>query len=174
MTQPSSSLVSPGFAPAPASVGEARRFVTSTLDGWGTAGIEDAALLTSELATNAVIHAKSSYTVTIKLLADRVRIGVVDASPVAPRRCHYGATSSTGRGLGMVADLSEAWGVEPAQGGKCVWFEMSLVRPDTTAAADAVPMTDAGDVDLDALLSDLGGWEDDTASDSPRALLRTP
>ena len=124
MTEQTSSEVSPEYEPAPATVPTARRFVTSTLDRWGATDIDDAALLTSELVTNAVLHAKSTYTVTVDLFDDRVRISVLDSSTDAARPRHHDPTSATGRGLGMVATLSTTWGVEARAQGKCVWFEL--------------------------------------------------
>jgi anti-sigma regulatory factor (Ser/Thr protein kinase) len=128
-----SAEVTTEFEPAPESVREARRFVTSTLEAWGADEAGDAALLTSELATNAVIHAQSRYTVTLVRLPDRVRVTVADGSLASARRCHYSPTSGTGRGLGMVADLAAAWGVETADDGKLVWFE--LVDPRASSAS---------------------------------------
>jgi hypothetical protein len=137
------------------------------LDGSG-ADVDDAALLTSELATNAVIHGNSVFSVTVDLFERSVRIGVVDRSSEEPRRRPYTSTSGTGRGLGMVADLATAWGVERGDGGKCVWFELPLDEPSAAAAiAAAVEASVAGEVDVDALLAELDGWDD--APRRPRA-----
>lgn len=174
------------FEPRPESVRDARRFVFRTLADTGTVA-DDAALLVSELATNAVIHAGSAYTVTVRRDGHVVRVEVADASPASARRCHYSPTSGTGRGLGMVEDLASGWGVEElgSGDGKVVWFELPLPGQGAAAgvAADAAhaddppraPADDAAtDADLDALLAELGGWDDDdsAAGDaSPSAVL---
>lgn len=174
------------FEPRPESVRDARRFVVRTLADTGSVA-DDAALLVSELATNAVIHAGSAYTVTVRRDGHVVRVEVADASPASARRCHYSATSGTGRGLGMVEDLASGWGVEELDSGdgKVVWFELPLPDEGDAAgvgvdAADAddgprAPADDAAtDADLDALLAELGGWDDDEGASgdaSPSALL---
>lgn len=64
------------YAPEPAAVGAARRFVRDTLRSWELTGpawcqlVDDAVLLTSELVTNAVLHAGTPVEVTCRLLAD--------------------------------------------------------------------------------------------------------
>jgi hypothetical protein len=64
------------YAPEPAAVGAARRFVRDTLRAWELAGpawgqlVDDAVLLTSELVTNAVLHAGTPVQVTCRLLVD--------------------------------------------------------------------------------------------------------
>ena len=174
MEQGHGSEVSPEYAAAPSSVSEARRFVASALDGSG-ADVDDAALLTSELATNAVIHGQSVFTVTVELFPETVRVGVVDRSAAEPHRRRYSTTSGTGRGIAMVADLASAWGVENAAGGKCVWFELPLQEPASTAAAvgAAVEAAVTGDVDLDALIAELGVADEPPATpDAPRARQR--
>lgn len=153
------------FDPLPDSVRAARRFVVTALDRVPEEQADDAALLTSELATNAVIHANSRYTITVKRDGGRVRVEVADMAAGAARRCHYSPTSGTGRGLGMVEDLAHAWGVEEdAAGGKVVWFELVVTEPRSLSATEAATgsSTDtAGEADLDALLEQLGGWDDD-------------
>ena len=125
MTDVSHPEASRDFAATATSVRDARRFVTSTFHRWGAAGVEEAALLASELATNAVVHAGSAYTVSIELLADRVRIGVWDGSAAAAVRRDVAPSSDDGRGLGMVGLVASAWGVDRVRGGKCVWFELA-------------------------------------------------
>lgn len=74
------------YAPEPAAVGAARRFVRDTLRSWELAGpawgqlVEDAVLLTSELVTNAVLHAGTPVRVTCRLLADGDQHGYAGGS----------------------------------------------------------------------------------------------
>ncbi len=87
---------------------------------------ECAALLTSELVTNAVLHAATPFTVTLHLMADRIRVDVADSSPVAPSLKDYATDAATGRGLTLFNTLASDWGVQPVMGGKIVWFELPV------------------------------------------------
>jgi anti-sigma regulatory factor (Ser/Thr protein kinase) len=109
----------------PSSAGAARRFVAAALGG--SAGpIEDlAVLLVSELASNAVLHARTDFDVCVRVRSDGFRVEVEDGSPVMPTLKHYVAESVTGRGLHMVAASADRWGFESTHTGKVVWFEMS-------------------------------------------------
>lgn len=84
------------FVPVAESVRQARRFVIDTLAGWGSDAGDDASLLVSELATNAVIHAGTDYTVTITMTAEVLRVSVADGSAASARRCRYGDLAATG------------------------------------------------------------------------------
>lgn len=161
------------FDPEAGSVRRARRFVTDTLEDWGSDAVDDAALLVSELATNAVIHAGTAYTVTVAMTLEVIRVGVADESPATARRSHYGAMAATGRGLGMVADLSTDWGIEPSAAGKVVWFELAARKGAAETAITATNGVAGVDVDLDVVLAELGGW-DDVADDPDTARGRRP
>ncbi|MGQ0824429.1 MAG: ATP-binding protein [Actinomycetota bacterium] len=118
------------LAPDPRAAARARRFVRDVLTSWDVtkAVIEDAELLTSELVTNAVLHARSDATLTIEGDASRIRIGVTDACPTLPRLRDYGTSGVTGRGLILVDRLSREWGVDcDGPPGKQVWFELDDV-----------------------------------------------
>jgi hypothetical protein len=116
------------------------------------AACDDAVALVSELATNAVIHARTPYTITVSRAGDTVRIGVHDLSAVTPRRRTYGVDATTGRGLRLVASMSSDWGIVAATEGKVVWFE---VRCD----GDRTLPEWYADVDVDALLSAFDGGD---------------
>ena len=116
---------------APASVSRARRFVRQALEAWHLDGAVDAAtLLTSELATNAVLHARSDFAVLVVQQGDHVRVEVLDGSPVPPQRRHHSSTAATGRGVGLVESLSSAWGLSPPERlhgyAKGVWFTVPV------------------------------------------------
>jgi len=124
-------------------VPQARRFARELLASWELDECEWVLLqLLSELATNAVIHARTAYTVSITDDGARTRLSVRDASPrtVVPRQ--YGADSTTGRGLQLVAQMSRAWGVEEHPDGKTVWVEI-----------DPSPAQDVAEADVDELLN---------------------
>jgi len=92
--------------------------------------VQVAVLLTSELVTNAVHHARSPFTISAALLPGGVRVEVEDASPTPPELCHPDSTSMSGRGVLMVDLLSARWGSEPTADGKRTWFELDT--PTTT------------------------------------------
>jgi anti-sigma regulatory factor (Ser/Thr protein kinase) len=115
----------------PTSAGKARRFVRDVLAEWGAAYLEEpAVLLTSELVTNALLHARTPMRLWLRRRAGLVRIEVLDDSGVQPARRNYDEDASTGRGLALVDALAAEWGVEPANGGKAVWFTLALEGAD--------------------------------------------
>jgi anti-sigma regulatory factor (Ser/Thr protein kinase) len=86
--------------------------------------VEDVTLLGSELATNAVVHARTEYEVTVLVSEDLVRVEVWDLDPQLPlARSADGRPG--GRGLPLVEALAYRWGAETRPEGKVVWFEAS-------------------------------------------------
>ena len=111
----------------PVSVGHARSLVRHALREWDLEPLQyTVLLLVSELATNAVLHARSDFAVEATRTTDGVRVSVSDRSPKSPAQRHHGPTSGTGRGLAMVALMSSAWGTGAAERpyAKAVWFEV--------------------------------------------------
>ena len=103
----------------------ARAFVAEQLQAWECGDVLDTALLlTSELVTNAVLHARTAMTLVATVDRGRLRIGVADGSSKLPYMRPYEIDDLTGRGLAMVAGYSADWGVEEQVDGKCVWFEI--------------------------------------------------
>lgn len=104
----------------------ARHFVADALVRSGHAGalLEDAKLLVSELATNAVVHAGSPFSVVVRAEDSRVRVSIRDASTVTPTLRDEGPGAVSGRGIRLVAALSADWGVEVTADGKTVWVEL--------------------------------------------------
>ncbi len=115
----------------PASSGKARRFVAGALRSWRMPELTEGAveLLTSELATNAVRHARSPFTVILRYDGQRVRVEVDDSSPLEPRQRTPSDEDTGGRGLILVDAMAEAWGVTPVRHGKRVWFEVLVPPP---------------------------------------------
>ncbi len=111
------------FPAEPDSPGSARHFAVEALRSCGLEGVtlDDAQLVLSELATNAVIHARTPFSVTISATASRVRMAVRDASPVRPIMRDDDPMALSGRGLHLVDKLAVDWGVEIAADGKTVW-----------------------------------------------------
>ena len=115
------------FAPELRSANEARRFVEDEL---GPAGVgEDtlchAQLLVTELVTNAARHAQSPVDLTIAGEHGHVRIEARDDSSAIPTAPQVD-TETRHRGLQLIEDLSEGWGVDVrGDDGKIVWCELA-------------------------------------------------
>ena len=114
--------------PEPTSAGMARRFVASSLLA-GSEVADLAVLLVSELASNAVLHARTPFELIVDDDGRRLRVEVHDDSPTLPTLKDYVAESITGRGLHMVATTADNWGFEAMDRGKCVWFELAYDAP---------------------------------------------
>jgi anti-sigma regulatory factor (Ser/Thr protein kinase) len=121
---PNESATFPG---TPASVTEARVYVSDTLDGVAPDVVQVVALLVSELATNSVHHASAGFTLDIEQTAERIRVAVSDVGPGTPRMRSPEPVESSGRGLQIVEALSDEWGYAPSSDGvgKTVWFEIT-------------------------------------------------
>jgi anti-sigma regulatory factor (Ser/Thr protein kinase) len=113
-----------------ASVAVARDFARATLQRWGLAGrCDDITLVVSELLANALRHTfpqPGGWPVRLGLLQARqgsaVLCAVADPSPAAPVPGPAGEFAETGRGLHVVAELSDRWGyTAPSRRGKVVW-----------------------------------------------------
>jgi DNA-binding NarL/FixJ family response regulator len=91
--------------------------------------VELVELLSSELVTNAVHHARSDARVTAAVIGSRVRVSVSDDGPGLPVAGPSTAEAMSGRGLHLVDALSAAWGVDPGDPGKTIWFELELADP---------------------------------------------
>ena len=119
-----------GDAPA-----AARHFAVDAARRLGAADLaDDAALVVTELAANAVVHAHTGFTVELAASQGVLRISVRDGSPLppAPPAAGLPAAPAAGlpaaplHGLGAVDALARRWGVEPVgHSGKSVWVELS-------------------------------------------------
>jgi GAF domain-containing protein/anti-sigma regulatory factor (Ser/Thr protein kinase) len=108
------------------SAAAARSIVRSQLASTHAASVvDDAALVASELVTNAVLHGQGRPRLTIERNGPAVRIGVHDSSPDRPLPGALRDDTMTGRGLRLVEALASRWGVEPTPDGKEVWAELS-------------------------------------------------
>ena len=112
--------------PHPMSVGEARRFVRHVLVSAGRADLaEDAELLVSEVVTNAVVHAGTPIELVATVRDDTLYVEVADGSHHLPSLRNYTTMAGTGRGLRLLEQLVDCWGVRTDDGGKTLWFELS-------------------------------------------------
>ncbi|MFD9423409.1 MULTISPECIES: SpoIIE family protein phosphatase [unclassified Streptomyces] len=166
------------FDPVGRSVATARAFVRDTLQGWGYNDVvDDAVVLTSELVTNAVVHAGTAADVLCLRTEDGVRVEVSDhyperEVPLQSSALDFGSPDrESGRGLLLCAALAVRWGVEYTPTRKHVWFQLDLPeRPVGIRSAGPVlpiallPVTDervrVAVVQIDRSGS-ISAWNDD-------------
>jgi anti-sigma regulatory factor (Ser/Thr protein kinase) len=97
---------------------KARAFIAMTLREWGCDGVEDlAALLVSEVVTNAVNHIQLTAVLSARYEEGRVEVRVRDRSDSLPTLQQPDPEGETGRGWMLVSALADHWGVEPLAGG---------------------------------------------------------
>jgi hypothetical protein len=116
------------FGPQLSTPAAVRAFVSEMLSLWGYDGFETACLLSSELATNAVLHAGTGITVRISLSDSELMVEVEDGSSKLPEPVALTPESERGRGLFLIQALSGRWGADRCARGKIVWFEMPVVH----------------------------------------------
>ena len=118
------------FVASPSSLRGVRQFVRETLRAWGQVDVNsDVEVIASELATNAVKHARSPFRVTISRVAgSSIRIAVRDASFDQPVSAGRDVGRVGGRGVQLVAALSRSWGTAVEVDGKTIWAEVSAGR----------------------------------------------
>lgn len=114
------------FPPTPAAATAARRLVTELLSSWGfpPASLDAGAMVVTELASNAVRHARSPFTVRVQQLKGGVRVTVRDQSDRRAVRQPTDLDAEGGRGLSIVAAVATAWGCELHADGKEVWADL--------------------------------------------------
>lgn len=104
----------------------ARVFVTDRIGSWaGDEIATDAAIVIAELASNAVLHARTPFTVAVSCRADRLRIAVRDGALHADAGGQPLVTKP-GHGLDLIAKVARRWAVEPLADGKVVWAELAM------------------------------------------------
>jgi hypothetical protein len=105
----------------------ARCFALGMLEPWRDEQLAaDAALVVTELATNAVLHARSAFSVSLALSGGAIRISVGDTVPLGPTGVDRQLAAAPGHGLGVVAAMATRWGVQTVPSGKAVWAELPL------------------------------------------------
>lgn len=119
------------FIPDVESVGLARHFVAATLAAWDLDDLDEVAcLLTGELASNAVRHARTAFRVTVHLDPNELRVEVVDFAPSLPVPGEAQNDPRSGRGLIIVEALASLWGVRVLKEAKAVWFSLLVGGPE--------------------------------------------
>jgi hypothetical protein len=132
------------FTPVPTGVSQVRRLVADMLIRRGRPELVDrATLCATELATNAVLHARGPYEVAIRSAGSGIRVEVIDGRPdnlpmPVPRTgtaIEVTRSATTGRGLMIVAALATRWGFTASESAKSVWAEI-----DDSLPADGEPV----------------------------------
>jgi len=108
--------------------GQARRAVRPQLEAWEVpAGLlEDLVLITSELVTNAFVHARPPIDLRIRRANHEVVLEVQDRALLRPRRRRPDDDDEHGRGLNIVEVLADDWGTRSSESGKTVWCTVRL------------------------------------------------
>jgi serine phosphatase RsbU (regulator of sigma subunit)/anti-sigma regulatory factor (Ser/Thr protein kinase) len=125
-TSRSATMLVPAEPTGPSRV---RQWMSTRLRDWAVpeAVIAAAILCTSELTTNALLHAGTPAQVHVDLSAERLLVSVADTGTRGSvARARTDALSSRGRGLGLIEELSDTWGTDPTVRGSTVWFEMLI------------------------------------------------
>jgi anti-sigma regulatory factor (Ser/Thr protein kinase) len=120
------------FEPEGRSVSQVRRFLRRALqdlldDDRGSELADDLLLAVNELATNAVLHARTEYSVRVVIEPARVRVEVTDGNTRVPQPCLTPADATSGRGLAINDGSGLQWGIDRHAGGKTVWVQ--ALRP---------------------------------------------
>lgn len=113
------------------SVPATRAFLVALLRGWDISSddVDDAALLVTELVTNAIEHGKGAVTVQLSVLSGVLHVAVTDHGAHIPHQLEADLDAEGGRGLWLVEAVAVAWGTTPlgTVTGKTVWFELRVV-----------------------------------------------
>lgn len=125
------------LTPEPGAPGHARRVLAELLRAWrfDTERRSDAMVLVTEVVSNAVDHAGTGGDVVLALdvtASDTwLRVGLADGSTIRPIVRELDPNAPRGRGMQLVAALSDRWGSHDQDGGKRVWFELDAEpRPE--------------------------------------------
>jgi anti-sigma regulatory factor (Ser/Thr protein kinase) len=123
------------YAAKPSVAGDARRLTQQQLLEWELPGlVDDAALLVSEVVTNAVVHARSDIDFTLAVAEGSLEVGVADRETRRPRvrptdpglqPDEWAWLSTHGRGMVLVDQIADEWGVEELATGKQIWFRLA-------------------------------------------------
>jgi len=112
--------------PVPDACRQVRQLVNQACAAWQRREAAAAAtLVATELVANVVRHAHTTMEFTVGLRDGRMWLTVRDGSRRLPRPGDAGPTEAGGRGLRLVRELTESWGVLPVSDGKVVWTQLA-------------------------------------------------
>src|SRR5207247_9100124 len=100
------------FGNAPEAVSAARNYVVDQLAEVPRAIVDEVAVMVSELATNCVRHTDTEFKVEVEHDGNRIRVEVTDRGPGAPTLRVPDASEPSGRGLRIVRELADSFGVD--------------------------------------------------------------
>jgi anti-sigma regulatory factor (Ser/Thr protein kinase) len=125
---PADDVVAERFRPDLQAISGARRFLRRAFTGIeaGPSGDDLVYVLVmaaNELAANAVLHARTEFTVRVLIDAHGIRIEVSDGNTRMPQPCLAPADATSGRGLAIVDGSGLEWGAERHTRGKTVWVQ---------------------------------------------------
>ncbi|MDP9240579.1 MAG: serine/threonine-protein phosphatase [Actinomycetota bacterium] len=105
-----------------------RRFCLALFLRWQLSRdlVDATRLVVNELVTNALLHGRGPVELVLRRTPSMLYVEVIDASGHMPRRRLASVDDEGGRGLHLVASLSQRWGVRPVGDGKSVWAALSL------------------------------------------------
>ena len=133
------------FPPELSSARAARTWLAGELAAWGVDGetAERARLLVSELVANGVVHGRSQVMVTVRLQRSVLTVSVADEDTRRPVLYRADESALGGRGLTLVEQLADSWGVADQEFGKAVWFRLAVDPVATKAPAGQPRRQDA-------------------------------
>ncbi|WP_430784329.1 ATP-binding protein [Actinoplanes sp. G11-F43] len=112
--------------PVPEACRQVRALVAQTCTAWQRSDVTaTAALVATELVANVVRHARTTMDFTLRRRDGRIVVAVRDHSRRMPRTLDPDVTDAGGRGLRLIGDLTDAWGVLPVTDGKVVWSQLT-------------------------------------------------
>lgn len=112
--------------PVPDACREVRHLVTQTCQAWNLDDLASTvALVATELVANVVRHARTTMEFTLGLREGRICLAVRDGSRLLPRPKDPALNEAGGRGLHLIRELTDGWGVLPIPDGKVVWTHLS-------------------------------------------------
>ena len=138
------------FVAADESVGAARTFVAGMMVDAPADVRDSVALMVSELATNALVHAAGGFEVSVERSDGTVFVSVSDRGEGTPVLQAPPSSEPHGRGLRIVDQLADDWGISPLpdgdRRGKTVWFRLALHPTDVGRLVNSgdVPPLDLG------------------------------
>ena len=119
--------LSVSLVPTPTAPAQARRHVRAAIESWEVAADPYvAALLTSELVTNAIMHTAGTVRLFVACSCEHLRVHVHDTSRDWPEPLDPPVEAEEGRGLVLVDSLSADWGWYRTSEGKAVYFTLAF------------------------------------------------
>ena len=121
-------VLSSTYAPVPVAPTRIRLRLRALFAAWRLRpeAVDDALLVVEELVANALDHAESPFELVVRLDGDVLHVAVRDGSTELPRIRSFDPHARRGRGLQMVAALSQRWGWESHGDGKTMWAELAV------------------------------------------------